>query len=151
MPFVPKNWQLYLGNCGNVCQDFGMSSEAKGLSRREREILEALYRLGRASAVEIREEMESPPSNTAVRTLLTILVDKGHVRFAQEGAKYIYEPVVPRDEMAKNVISGVVDTFFGGSIERVVATLVNSQESKLSNEQISRLEEIIEQAKREGK
>lgn len=122
-----------------------------GLSRRERQIMDALYRLGRAPASDIHDAISNPPSNTAVRTLLTILQDKGHVRFERDGAKYIYEPVVPREEMAKSVIDGVVQTFFGGSIERVVATLVDSQEAKLSEDQIAGLQAIIDQAKREGR
>jgi predicted transcriptional regulator len=123
----------------------------KGLSRRERQIMDALYRLGRASAAQIREEMQSPPTYTAVRTLLTILQEKGHVRFERDGAKYIYEPVVPREEMAKSVIAGVVQTFFEGSIERVVEALVDSHEADLNDAQIERLKAIIEEARREGR
>lgn len=123
----------------------------QGLSRRERQIMEALYRLGKASATEVRDAMPNPPTQTAVRTLLTILQEKGHVKFERDGARYIYEPVVPRDEMAKSVIDGVVQNFFGGSIERVVATLIDSQESKLSEDQIDRLQAIIEEARKEGR
>ena len=94
--------------------------------------MDSIYRLGKASAAEIHDAIPNPPSNTAVRTLLTILQEKGHLRFERDGAKYIYEPVVPKDEMAKSVMEGVVQNFFGGSIERVVATLVDSQESKLT-------------------
>ncbi len=86
---------LVLGYLRKVCQYFGMSSKndgaesAQDLSRRERQIMDALYRLGSASASEIRDAIPSPPSNTAVRTLLTILHEKGHVRFRQEGVRYI--------------------------------------------------------------
>lgn len=120
------------------------------LSRRERQIVEALYRLGRATANEIREAIPNAPSNTAVRTLLTILHEKGHVRFEQDGMRYIYEPVVSRDEMAKSVMNGVVQTFFEGSIERVVATLLDSQETNLSEEQVARLQAIIDETKGAG-
>src|ERR1043166_4777149 len=92
------------------------------LSRRERQIMDALYQLGRASAAEIREALSNPPTYTAVRTHLTILQDKGHVKFESDGTRYIYEPVVPRDEMAKSVIAGMLQTFFDNSIERAVAT-----------------------------
>ena len=122
-----------------------------GLSRRERQIMDVLYRLGRASAADIREAMTSPPTYTAVRTHLTILQEKGHIRFDRDGAKYIYEPVVPRDEMAKSVIGGVVQNFFGGSIERVVATLIDSQEATLTEEQFNRLQAIIDDARRQGR
>lgn len=121
------------------------------LSRRERQIMDVLYRLGQAPASDIRDAMPDPPSNTAVRTMLTILQDKGHVQFVRQGAKYIYMPVVPRDEVAKETIDRVVKNFFGGSIERVVSTLLNSQETDLTDEQVDRLKAIIENARREGK
>lgn len=121
------------------------------LSRRERQIMDVLYRLGQAPASDIRDAMPDPPSNTAVRTMLTILQDKGHVQFVRQGAKYIYMPVVPRDEVAKETIDRVVKNFFGGSIERVVSTLLNSQEIDLTDEQVDRLKAIIENARREGK
>lgn len=122
-----------------------------GLSRRERQIMDALYRLGKASGPEIRDAMPNPPTYTAVRTQLTILQEKGHVKFERDGAKYIYEPVVPRDEMAKSVIANVVDNFFGGSVERVVATLVDNEEANLSDDDLARLSEIIENARRQGR
>lgn len=128
-----------------------MSSADPGLSRRERQIMDALYRLGKASAVEVRDAMPTPPTYTAVRTTLGILVDKGHVRHSQEGSKYIYEPVVPRDEMARNVIGGVVQNFFEGSVERVVATLLDSEETKLDDEALARLQAMIEEARRQGR
>lgn len=113
--------------------------------------MDVLYRLGQAPASDIRDAMPDPPSNTAVRTMLTILQDKGHVQFVRQGAKYIYMPVVPRDEVAKETIDRVVKNFFGGSIERVVSTLLNSQETDLTDEQVDRLKAIIENARREGK
>ncbi len=125
--------------------------KGEGLSRRERQILDALYRLGKASAAEIREALPDPPTYTAVRTHLGILQDRGHVKFESDGTRYIYEPVVPRDEMAKSVMDGVLQTFFGGSIERVVSTLIDSEESKVTDAQLDRLVEIIEQARREGR
>jgi len=130
-----------------------MSNREKddGLSRRERQIMDALYRLGKASGPEIRDAMPNPPTYTAVRTQLTILQEKGHVKFERDGAKYIYEPVVPRDEMAKSVIANVVDNFFGGSVERVVATLVDNDEANLSDADLARLSAIIENARRQGR
>lgn len=121
------------------------------LSRRERQIVDALYRLGRASAAEIRDAIPEPPTYTAVRTHLSILQEKGYVRFESDGTRYIYEPVVPHQEMARSVIDSVLQNFFGGSIERVVATLVDRQESRVSDEELDRLAEIIEQARREGR
>lgn len=113
--------------------------------------MDALYKLGKASAAEIREAIPNPPTTTAVRTLLGILQDKGQISYQSDGTRYIYEPVVPREEMAKDVIENVLQTFFGGSIERVVATLVDREESKVTQEQLDRLAEIIEQARKEGR
>ena len=127
------------------------SNEDRGLSRRERQIMEALYQLGKASAADIRGALPNPPSYTAVRTLLTILQERGHVRHHNDGPRYIYEPVIPREEMAKTAIKGVLLTFFDNSVERVVATLVDRKESHISREQLDRLAQIIEQAKKEGR
>jgi predicted transcriptional regulator len=128
-----------------------MSEESNDLSRRERQIMETLYRLGKASAIEIRDAMPTPPTYTAVRTHLAILQDKGLIRYDRLGAKHIYEPVVPREEMAKNVISNVIDNFFGGSVERVVATLIEPGSGTLSEDQLDRLSKLIEKAKEQGR
>jgi len=125
--------------------------KAEGLSRRERQILDTIYRLGKASAAEIREALPDPPTYTAVRTHLGILQEKGHVKFESDGTRYIYEPVVPREEMAKSVMDGVLQTFFGGSIERVVSTLIDSEESAITPEQLDRIAQIIEEARKEGR
>jgi BlaI family penicillinase repressor len=127
------------------------STKDRGLSRRERQIMDTLYRLSKASAADIRGALPNPPSYTAVRTHLTILQEKGHVRHRSDGPRYIYEPVVPREEMAKSAIEGVLLTFFDNSVERVVATLVDRKESKISREQLDRLTQIIEQAKKDGR
>jgi len=121
------------------------------LSRRERQIMDAVYRLGKASAAEVKDAIPRPPSYTAVRTLLTILQEKGHLKVESDGVRYIYEPVIPRDEMAKDMIQNVMDTFFGGSVEQVVSTLVGSKELRVSQEELGRLEKIIERAKAESK
>jgi predicted transcriptional regulator len=120
------------------------------LSRREREVLDALYSLGTASAADIREAMSNPPTYTAVRTHLANLESKGKVRFESDGVRYIYEPTVPRQEMARNVINDVVKTFFENKVELVVATLVDRHDSNLSKDELDRLAEIIEKARREG-
>ena len=113
--------------------------------------MDALYRLGKASAIEIRDAIHNPPTYTAVRTQLAMLQDKGHIRHEREGAKHIYEPTVPRDQMAKNVMSNVLETFFGGSVERVVATLIEPDSGKLSDEQFDRISQMIEEARRQGR
>jgi|SRR6185312_8375771 len=121
------------------------------LSRRERQIMEVLYRLGKASAAEVRENLANPPSYSAVRAHLALLEGKGQVRFETDGTRYIYEPVVPREEMARNVMSGVLHTFFDSSIEKVVATLIDQSDAPLGRDQLDRLAAMIEQARKEGR
>lgn len=122
-----------------------------GLSRRERQIMDAIYRLGKASAADIRTALPDPPSYTAVRTLLTILQEKGHVKHQSDGQRYIYEPVVPRDKMARTAIEGVLATFFDNSVERAVTTLLDRRETQISRAELERLAQIIDRAKREGR
>lgn len=121
------------------------------LTRRERQIMDALYRLGKASAASIRESLPNPPSYTAVRTHLTLLQDKGLVRFESDGTRYIYEPTVPREETARTVIKGVLQTFFENSVEKAVATLIDRDDEPLSKDQLDRLAAMIEQARRDGR
>lgn len=128
-----------------------MSEEVTDLSRRERQIMETLYRLGRASAIEIRDAMPNPPTYTAVRTHLALLQDKGLIRHERQGAKHIYEPVIPHHEMARNVITGVLDNFFGGSVERVVATLIEPGSGSLTHDQLDRLSKMIEEVREQGR
>lgn len=113
--------------------------------------MDALYKLGRASAAEVRDAIPNPPTYTAVRTHLGILQEKGHIKFESDGTRYIYEPVVSREEMAKVAVTNVVDTFFGGSVELIVATLLEQREATITDEQLERISEMIEQARREGR
>lgn len=121
------------------------------LSRRERQIMNALYRLGKATASEIREALPDPPSYTAVRTLLTILEERGHVKHASDGTRYVYEPMVAREEMAKTAVDGVLRTFFDNSVEQIVATLLNRKERKISDDELERLARMIKRAREEGR
>ncbi len=125
--------------------------QSSDLSRRERQIMDAVYRLGRATAAEIRGAMDNPPTYTAIRTLLGILHEKGHVRYDSDGTRYVYEPVIPKAEMGKTAIDGVLATFFDGSIERVVATLLDREESQVTQEQLDRLAALIDEARNEGR
>jgi predicted transcriptional regulator len=127
------------------------NNQERGLSRRERQIMDVLYRLGKASAADIRAALASPPSYTAVRTHLTILEERGHVTHESDGPRYIYEPVVPREEMARTAIEGVLHTFFDNSVERVVTTLLDRKEAQVSREELDRLARIIEEARQEGR
>ena len=121
------------------------------LTRREREIMDILYRRGRATAAEVLEDMPDPPSYSAVRALLRILEDEGHIKHVQEGPRYVYLPAVARNDARKSALSHVVTTFFDGSIEQAVAALVESSRSKLSKDELERLAELIEKAKKEGR
>ena len=120
------------------------------LSRRERQILDVLYRLGKASAAEIREALSNPPTYTAVRTHLANLQEKGQVEVESDGVRYIYEPTVPRQEMAATMIDNVMKNFFENKIELVVTTLINREESQISQDQLDRLARIIEEARKAG-
>jgi predicted transcriptional regulator len=121
------------------------------LTRREREIMDILYRRGRATAAEVLEDMAEPPSYSAVRALLRILEEHGHARHVQEGPRYVYLPAVARNDARKSALSHVVTTFFDGSVEQSVAALVESSRSKLSKEELERLAQLIEKAKKEGR
>lgn len=125
--------------------------DKNALSRRERQIMEVLYRMGKASSAQVRDSLPSPPTYAAVRTLLSILLEKGHIRYERIGLRNYYEPVVPRDEMARDMIDGVVKNFFGGSVERVVAALIEPGDGSLNDQQLERLGEMIEEARRQGR
>jgi len=113
--------------------------------------MDILYRRGRATAAEVLEDMPSPPSYSAVRALLRILEDEGHIKHVQDGPRYVYLPAVARNDARKSALSHVVTTFFDGSIEQVVATLVESSRAKLSKDELERLAQLIEKAKKEGR
>ena len=143
-----------------MCQIFGMSERNKRdesepqsakFSRREREIMDALYKLGRASAAQILEQIPDPPSNTAIRTLLSILEKKGHVRHVSDGTRYIYEPLVAREQMSRRAVDSLLKTFFDNSVERAVTALLTRKDADISREDLDRLSSLIEKAKREGR
>ena len=117
------------------------------LSRRERQILDTLYRLGRANAADIRRELPDPPSYSAVRAMLRILEEKGHVRHVEEGLRYMYMPVVSRDRVRHSALRHLVETFFGGSPAEAATALLDSSAGKLSGLELERLSEMIRKAK----
>jgi len=122
-----------------------------GLSRRERQIMDILYQRGKASASEVREAMEDAPSYSAVRAMLRVLEEKGQARHQEEGLKYVYVPVVAREKAKRSAVKHVLDTFFAGSPEQIVAALLDVSASKLTREELDRMAEMIDKAKREGK
>ncbi|HWD27815.1 MAG TPA: BlaI/MecI/CopY family transcriptional regulator [Rhizomicrobium sp.] len=120
-------------------------------SRREREIMEALYKLGKATTAQILEQIPDPPTYTAIRTQLSILEKKGHVRHTSDGTRYIYEPLVGREQMGRRAIDTLLTTFFDNSVERAVAALITRKDSEISNDELERLQTLIEKAKKEGR
>ena len=122
-----------------------------GLSRRERQIMDVLYKRGKASAAEVREAIEDPPSYSAVRAMLRVLEEKGHVRHLAEGLKYVYVPTLNRDKAKRSAVKHLLDTFFSDSPDQVVAALLDVSSRRLTREELDRMAEMIEKAKREGK
>ena len=121
------------------------------LSRRERQIMEVLYQRGKASAAEVREAMEDPPGYSAVRAMLRVLEEKGHIKHLAEGLKYVYAPVVARDKAKRSALKNLLDTFFQDSPEQVVAALLDVSSKRLTTGELDRMAEMIEKARREGK
>ncbi len=121
------------------------------LTRREREIMDILYRRGRATAAEVLEDMTDPPSYSSVRTLLRILEEHGHAKHVQDGPRFVYLPAVARSEASKSALSHVVATFFDGSVEDAMVALVESSRTKLSKDELDRLAQLITRAKKEGR
>jgi predicted transcriptional regulator len=126
-------------------------STTGSLSRRERQIMDILYQRGKASASDVREAMEAAPGYSAVRAMLRVLEEKGHVRHQAEGLKYVYVPVVARDKAKRSAVKHVMETFFNGSAEQIVAALLDVSSTRLTREELDRMSEMIEQARREGK
>ena len=124
--------------------------EPASLSRRERQVMDILYRRGRASASEIQEAMPDAPSYSAVRTTLRILEDKGHARHREDGPRYVYMPKVAREKATRSALRHLVETFFDGSAEKAVVTLLDSSASSLSEEELKRIEQMIEKARKAG-
>ncbi|MEQ1820909.1 MAG: BlaI/MecI/CopY family transcriptional regulator [Fimbriimonadaceae bacterium] len=121
------------------------------LSKRERQILEILYQRGESSAADVQEILDDGSSYSAVRGMLRVLYEKQLVEHRSVGAKYLFSPATPRDEAAKSALGRLVDTFFAGSIEQVVTTLLSQNERKLSKSDLDRLSALIEEAKGESK
>ena len=122
-----------------------------GLSRRERQVMEILYQQGKASASDVREAMPDPPTYSAVRALLRVLEEKGHIEHENEGLKYVYAPVVNRDKAKRSAVKHLVDTFFRDAPEQVVAALLDVSSKRLTAKELDRMMAMIDQAKKEGR
>jgi predicted transcriptional regulator len=121
------------------------------LSRRERQIMDVLFRRGRASAADVQSEMPDPPSYSAVRATLRILEDKGAVRHEEKDGKYLYLPAVPRDKARRSALANLIDVFFEGSTARAAAALLGAPSAKFTQDEIDRLAGLIDKARKEGK
>lgn len=121
-------------------------SSLGGLSKRERQVLDILYRRGRATAAEVHEELPKS-SYSAVRGMLRVLHEKGLASYVAEGVRYVYSPTVPREQAAKSALDGLLQTFFENSLEQVVVTLLNDNEMRPDQAELERLSELIEKAK----
>ena len=117
------------------------------LSRRERQIMDVIYQRGLATAAEVADAIPDPPSYSAVRALLRILEEKGFLRHEQQGLRYVFLPTVKRTSARRSALKGLVRTFFDGSVEQTVAALIDQQ--KPSPEELDRLADLIERARRE--
>ena len=127
------------------------AEEESGLSRREREVMDIVYRLGRATAAEVRSAMAQPPTDPAVRTTLRILVTKGRLKHEYDGPRYVYFPTVGPEAACRSAFRHLLDTFFGGSARGAMAALIEMEEAGLSASQRRRLKELIDDADRKGR
>jgi predicted transcriptional regulator len=120
------------------------------LSRRERQIIDILYSHGRATAAEVQAALPDPPSYSAVRAMLRILEEKGHVRHDQDGPRYVYLPTLARDSAKRSAMRHMLRTFFDGSAEQAISALLDDSAAKLSDAELDRLARMIDQARRSG-
>src|SRR6266853_239815 len=117
------------------------------LTRRERQIMDILYRRNRATAVEVMQELSGEPNYSTVRTQLRVLEEKGHVKHEELGLRYVYSPAVPRSSARKSALRHLVDTFFDGSAEGAVAALLGGEGTKLSDDQLDRIADLVKESK----
>jgi len=121
------------------------------LTRRERQIMDVLYRLGRATAAEIMDRLPGAPSYSTVRTQLRVLEGKGHVKHEEHGLRYVYTPTVPRHSARRSALKHVVETFFDGSTAKVVAALLGGEAARLTEDELARIEDLVKNARGESR
>lgn len=121
--------------------------ELPSMSRREREVMDILHELQQGTAAQIQKRMDAPPSNGAIRSVLRILVQKGHLRVEQDGPRYVYSPTEPLGDARRSAVGHLLHTFFGGSVQGVIATLL--EDTKLTEEEQVRIKTMIDQAAKE--
>ena len=122
-----------------------------GLSMRERQIMDILYRRGRATAIEVMNDLPDKPGYSTVRTQLRVLETKGHVLHSEDSLKFVYEPTVSRTAVRQSALAHVVDTFYEGSMQKVVAALLGRKKGRPSPEELARIAEMIEKARKDDR
>ncbi len=127
-----------------------MAANHSALTRRERQIMDILYRRGRASAAEVMEELTGEPNYSTVRTQLRVLEEKGHVRHDEDGVRFVYMPAIPRNAARKSALKHLVETFFDGSAEQVVAAVLGGEASHLSDDDLKRIADLVAKARKDG-
>jgi predicted transcriptional regulator len=138
-------------NAAKAAWRLWMKEESQpGLSRRERQIMDILYQRGRATAAEIHAALPDPPSYSAVRAKLRVLEEKGHVRHEEQSLRYVFLPVVARERAKKSALRHMLETFFEGSAAQAVTALLDLSAAELTSEELDRLAQAIEKAKKEG-
>jgi predicted transcriptional regulator len=126
-------------------------SHHRQLSRRERQIMDIIYQRGQATAAEVLEDLPNPPSYSAVRAMLRLLEEKGYVTHDQDGPRYVFIPTLAREKARKSALKQMLQTFFDDSTEEAVAALLDLSRAKLSKEELDRLSEMIEEARKKGR
>ena len=121
------------------------------LTRRERQIMDILYRRGRATASEVMQDLTGEPNYSTVRTQLRVLEEKGHVKHEEIGLRYVYSPTVPRSTVRQSALRHLIDTFYDGSTEKVVAALLGVEGSRLSQEELDRIASLVDKARKGGR
>ena len=121
------------------------------LSRREREIMDVIYRSGRATAAEVLDQLPDPPTYSTVRALLRVLEEKGHLRHEEDGPRYVFVPTVPRERARASALRQLLHTFFDGSTEQAVAALLDLSSTRLSDAELAHLSQLIADARKEGR
>lgn len=121
------------------------------LSRREREVMDVIHGLGKATANAVQDRMDNPPSNAAVRSTLRILVEKGHLQFEQDGPRYVYSPTAAPQRARRSALEHMLNTFFDGSVEGAMAALLEMDDTKLTEAERTRIRDLIERARTEGR
>lgn len=126
-----------------------MGAPRRELSRRERQIMDSLYRRGNATVAEVLEDLPDPPSDSAVRAALRLLEEKGQVQHTQEGPRNVYRPVAPREKVSRSALLHLIRTFFRGSREEAMAAILDLPDQELSDEELARMASLIEAVRKE--